>query len=282
MTSLLTILHVLTCLFLMLTVLLQEGKGGGMGGAFGGGNSSTVFGGSGASSFLQKITAGAGCVFMATSMILAFLASHNSSDALEKFGEQQSELARQKEAAKNNALKSQGSNGSAAIIPQQGSAAQMMETPTPVGSAASPLNPSTGSAAAAAGTPASTTQPTNNSPTIPGTATVPKPGTNGTTTTKSNLGTTTTVPTATGPAPSGGAPASAGPSGSSKDHAINPAKGNEANPANTKTGPSAGVTPPAPAPKSAPSTPSTPSQAGLPEGKVGSAAPANSSPNAPK
>ena len=293
MTSLLTILHVLTCLFLMLTVLLQEGKGGGMGGAFGGGNSATVFGGSGASSFLQKITAGAGCVFMATSMILAFLASHNSSDALEKFGEQQSELARQKEAAKDNALKSQGSNGSAAQV-EQGSASVMMstpaETPAPAGSAASPLNSTTGSATSplnsttgsatgAAGTPASTTQPTNNSPTVPGTATVPKPGTNGTTTTKSNLGTATTVPTSTGPSTSGSAPASAGPSGSSKDHAINPAKGSAANPGNTKTGPSAGVTSPSSAPASAPATPS---QAGLPEGKVGSAAPANSSPNAPK
>ena len=288
MTSLLTILHVLTCLFLMLTVLLQEGKGGGMGGAFGGGNASTVFGGSGASSFLQKITAGAGCVFMATSMVLAFLASHNSSDALEKFGEQQSELARQKEAAKDNALKSQGSNGSAAQV-QQGSASVMMSTPAetpapvgsaaPTGSAASPLNTSTGSAAAAAGTPASTTQPANNSPTVPGTREVPKAGTNGTTTTKSNLGTSTTVPTSTGASSSGSAPASAGPSGSSKDHAINPAVGSAANPANTKTGPSAGVTAPSTAPKSAPATPS---QAGLPEGKVGSAAPANSSPNAPK
>src|SRR6185312_11762639 len=105
MSSLLTILHILVCLFLMLTVLLQEGKGGGMGGAFGGGgNASTVFGGSGASSFLRNLTAGAGCVFMATSMVLAFLASHNSSDALEKFGAAQSELARQKEAAVENAL----------------------------------------------------------------------------------------------------------------------------------------------------------------------------------
>src|SRR3569623_107618 len=226
MTSLLTILHVLTCLFLMLTVLLQEGKGGGMGGAFGGGNSAPVFGGSGASSFLQKSTAGAGCVFMATSMILAFLASHNSSDALEKFGEQQSELARQKEAAKDNALKSQGSNGSAAQV-EQGSASVMMSTP------AEPPAPA-GSATGAAGTPAPTTQPTNNSPTVPGTATVPKPGTNGTTTTKSNLGTATTVPPSTGPSPSGSAPASAGPSGSTKDHAHTPAKGTAAHPGTTQ------------------------------------------------
>ena len=57
MSTLLTILHVIVCLFLMLTVLLQQGKGGGMGGAFGGSNAGTVFGGSGASSFLVRLTA---------------------------------------------------------------------------------------------------------------------------------------------------------------------------------------------------------------------------------
>src|SRR5690242_8886304 len=104
MSSLLTIVHVLVCLFLCLTILLQQGKGGGMGGAFGGGgNAATVFGGSGASSFLQKITAVAATVFMATSMVLAFLASHSSSDALEKFGESQSELAKKKDEAKEAA-----------------------------------------------------------------------------------------------------------------------------------------------------------------------------------
>ena len=36
MTTFLTILHVFVCLFLILVVLLQAGKGGGMGIAFGG------------------------------------------------------------------------------------------------------------------------------------------------------------------------------------------------------------------------------------------------------
>ena len=47
MSTLVTILHVVVCLFLMLTVLLQQGKGGGMGGAFGGSNAGSVFGGAG-------------------------------------------------------------------------------------------------------------------------------------------------------------------------------------------------------------------------------------------
>src|SRR6476646_6569155 len=114
MSSLLTIVHVLVCLFLVLTVLMQQGKGGGMGGAFGGGNTATVFGGSGASSFLRRLTAGAGTVFILTSMLLAFLASHNSADALEKFGEQQEKLAAEKEAAKKKAMEAGPGSGSSA------------------------------------------------------------------------------------------------------------------------------------------------------------------------
>src|SRR5438309_10237164 len=97
MSTLITILHVIVCLFLMLTVLLQSGKGGGMGGAFGGSNAGTVFGGGGASSFLRRLTAGAGTIFMLTSIVLAFLASHNTADALERYGEQQQALSDEKE-----------------------------------------------------------------------------------------------------------------------------------------------------------------------------------------
>src|SRR5215813_12073132 len=110
MSTLITILHVIVCLFLMLTVLLQSGKGGGMGAAFGGGNAATVFGGSGASSFLRKLTAIAGTVFMLTSMTLAWISSHNSSDALDKFLEQQQDAASKKEEAREKAQKEGGAN----------------------------------------------------------------------------------------------------------------------------------------------------------------------------
>src|SRR6185503_17396077 len=132
MSTLITILHIIVCVFLMLTVLLQSGKGGGMGAAFGGGNAATVFGGSGASSFLRRLTAGAGTIFMLTSMLLAFLASHNSADALERFGEQQETLAIEKEAAKKKALESQGSgagSGSGAGVGSASGSASL--TPAP-------------------------------------------------------------------------------------------------------------------------------------------------------
>src|SRR4029079_9633651 len=57
MNTFLTIIHILVCVFLILVVLLQAGKGGGMGIAFGGGGGSqTVFGSSGAGNFLTRLT----------------------------------------------------------------------------------------------------------------------------------------------------------------------------------------------------------------------------------
>ena len=78
MEIMLIIVHVITCLFLTLVVLLQQGNKQGMGAAFGGG-SSTVFGGRGANTFLQKLTAGAAGLFMVTSLTLSYLSSRTGS-----------------------------------------------------------------------------------------------------------------------------------------------------------------------------------------------------------
>jgi preprotein translocase subunit SecG len=70
----LNIVHVFVCLFLILVVLLQQGRGGGMGGAFGGATAQ-VFGGRGAGNFMTRLTAICAAVFMVTSMALAYIAS---------------------------------------------------------------------------------------------------------------------------------------------------------------------------------------------------------------
>ena len=64
-------LHVLACLFLIVVVLLQTGKGADMGAVFGGG-SQTLFGSSGAGNFLTKLTTGTAILFMVTSLILTY------------------------------------------------------------------------------------------------------------------------------------------------------------------------------------------------------------------
>src|SRR6476661_5233831 len=84
MVTLITIIHIFVCLFLILVVLLQAGKGGGMGMAFGSSTSSQVFGGRGAGSFLEKLTAGTAIIFMCTSMTLAFFASRADDVRLQK------------------------------------------------------------------------------------------------------------------------------------------------------------------------------------------------------
>jgi preprotein translocase subunit SecG len=84
MVVLLTILHILFCLFLILVILLQTGKGGGMGAAFGGGGSSTVFGPRGAGSFIGKLTGTVATLFMLSSMALAAMSSSQSTGVAEK------------------------------------------------------------------------------------------------------------------------------------------------------------------------------------------------------
>src|ERR1700712_4611839 len=94
MYTFLSILYVLVCLFLILVVLLQPGRGG-VGGAFGGGGSQTVFGGSGAGNFLTRLTSISAALFMILSATLAYMSS--SSD---KSLDRASEAARAKAASK--------------------------------------------------------------------------------------------------------------------------------------------------------------------------------------
>src|ERR1700729_2056644 len=75
LTTLLDILHVFVCAVLMFVVLLQQGKGGGMGAAFGGGAAAQVFGGRGAGNLLTRATAVCAAIFMLTSVSLAYLSS---------------------------------------------------------------------------------------------------------------------------------------------------------------------------------------------------------------
>jgi len=73
LTILFSIIHVLVCLFLILVVLAQQGKGQDLASAFGGAGSQTAFGARGTATLLSKITAGAAAVFMITSLTLSFL-----------------------------------------------------------------------------------------------------------------------------------------------------------------------------------------------------------------
>jgi preprotein translocase subunit SecG len=82
MSLILIIVHIAVCVALIMIVLLQTGKGADMGAAFGGGGSQTLFGSTGASTFLSKATTVAAIVFMLTSLTLAYISSHRTADSI--------------------------------------------------------------------------------------------------------------------------------------------------------------------------------------------------------
>ncbi len=72
MTSFITVIHVLACVLLILSVLVQAGKDGGLG-SLGSGSSQTVFGSSGGANFFTKFTSGVAAVFLVTSILLTIV-----------------------------------------------------------------------------------------------------------------------------------------------------------------------------------------------------------------
>lgn len=81
MTTFVIILHILACLCLIFIVLLQTGKGSEMGAIFGSASSS-VFGPTGPTTILTKITIGAAIVFMLTSFYLTYSFSRPLSNTM--------------------------------------------------------------------------------------------------------------------------------------------------------------------------------------------------------
>ena len=73
-------LHVVICIGLVLVVLLQSSKGGGLAGgsAFGGGAESTMFGGRGAGTLLSKATTVFGVAFMISALTLTLMGTRSS------------------------------------------------------------------------------------------------------------------------------------------------------------------------------------------------------------
>ena len=76
---LLTVIHVIVCLFLVLVVLLQQGKSADWSGTFGGGSSQTAFGQRGTATVLSKATTAAAVIFMVTSLALTIVSTQSGS-----------------------------------------------------------------------------------------------------------------------------------------------------------------------------------------------------------
>jgi preprotein translocase subunit SecG len=74
---LVTIVHVIVCLFLIGVVLLQSGASADLAGAFGGLGSQTAFGPRSGANLLTKLTTWAAIIFMLTSFTLAILSTRH-------------------------------------------------------------------------------------------------------------------------------------------------------------------------------------------------------------
>src|SRR5215475_9123872 len=71
LSSILTVIFILTCIFLILVILLQSGKGGDVAAAFGGSGSQTAFGPRGAQKPLEKATIVAAMIFMFLALLFS-------------------------------------------------------------------------------------------------------------------------------------------------------------------------------------------------------------------
>ena len=84
MFTLILVIHIIVSLIMILTVLLQSGKGAEIGSTFGGSSSSnqTIFGSAGPATLLAKVTYGCAAVFMVTSLALTYMSTTQKSESI--------------------------------------------------------------------------------------------------------------------------------------------------------------------------------------------------------
>ena len=82
MQTLLNVVHITTCVLLILVVLIQSGKGAEISASFGG-SSQTVFGSSGGANFFTRLTTILAGIFMLTSVTLTMIANRQKKSIFE-------------------------------------------------------------------------------------------------------------------------------------------------------------------------------------------------------
>jgi len=83
MENLLIFFYIVISISLILLVLLQQGKGSDIGSAFGGGSSNAMFGTSGPSNPLVKVTAIVSAIFLILSLSITYISRNSSEKDLE-------------------------------------------------------------------------------------------------------------------------------------------------------------------------------------------------------
>src|SRR5688572_22468735 len=127
----LIVLHVIVCFMVMLVVLIQPGKSGGLGAALGGAGAQQIFGGRGAGNFLSRTTWIAASVFFLTSITLAYI-STSTGDSLKEV----SEAARARDSQSAPAEPPPADPGATATPPADTAAGAATPEPAPAAPAA--------------------------------------------------------------------------------------------------------------------------------------------------
>ncbi len=83
MENLLIFFYIVISITLILLVLLQQGKGSDIGSAFGGGSGNAMFGSSGPSNPLTKVTAAVSAIFLILSLSITYLSRNSAEDGLD-------------------------------------------------------------------------------------------------------------------------------------------------------------------------------------------------------
>jgi preprotein translocase subunit SecG len=97
MITILTIFHVIVCVFLIFVVLLQQAQNADWSGAFGGGGTQTAFGQRGAGTLLSKATTVSAVVFMITSLALTILITRPGGTSVIREGAKQNQQQQQQQ-----------------------------------------------------------------------------------------------------------------------------------------------------------------------------------------
>ncbi len=82
MFTVLVIVHVIVCIFLIGIVMVNVGKGSEVGAVFSG--SQAIFGGAGPGTFLNKVTTGLAILFFATSLALTYFSAKRSGSLMKE------------------------------------------------------------------------------------------------------------------------------------------------------------------------------------------------------
>jgi preprotein translocase subunit SecG len=64
-------LHLMVSILLIVVILLQSGRGGGLAGSLGGGMSTAMFGGAGADKLMTRVTTGLAAAFMVLAILIS-------------------------------------------------------------------------------------------------------------------------------------------------------------------------------------------------------------------